>query len=170
MLPPPNPPAQRNGSESSALRNPFTSTNKPAAFTRTPSNAAAFTIPRQARQVNIESGMDGYFPYDPYDLPRSDKWIRGIYREWEEVAGEGEDEDEENEELGMDTGTEEDTDDQELEDEGGVEAVGSVGNGWLMAGGRNGKKGKEGRWADGGLSTSLEGMSISISPVGRIRG
>lgn len=49
----------------------------------TPANLA---VPRLARQANIESGLDGYFPFDPYDLPRSGTSIEGLYRTWKEVA------------------------------------------------------------------------------------
>ena len=31
--------------------------------------------------------LDGYFPFDPYHLPRSKRWIREDYREWSGVPG-----------------------------------------------------------------------------------
>ena len=31
--------------------------------------------------------LDAYFPFDPYQLPRSKKWIEGDYREWAGVPG-----------------------------------------------------------------------------------
>ena len=54
------------------------------------SSASSFnpslTIPRQARRSNVDAGLDSYFPFDPYDLPRSKRWIESLYRTWEEVA------------------------------------------------------------------------------------
>ena len=31
--------------------------------------------------------MDTYFPFDPYRLPRSRRWIDGDYREWKGLEG-----------------------------------------------------------------------------------
>ena len=31
--------------------------------------------------------LDGYFPFDPYYLPRSKKWVEGDYREWKGIKG-----------------------------------------------------------------------------------
>ncbi|KAH9879429.1 hypothetical protein J1614_002869 [Plenodomus biglobosus] len=44
--------------------------------------------------------MDAYFPFDPYVLPRSKRWVQGDYVEWKPVPGmpvEKDDEDEEDE-------------------------------------------------------------------------
>ena len=31
--------------------------------------------------------LDGYFPFDPYYLPRSKRWVEGDYREWKGIRG-----------------------------------------------------------------------------------
>ena len=31
--------------------------------------------------------LDGYFPFDPYYLPRSKRWVEGDYREWKGIKG-----------------------------------------------------------------------------------
>lgn len=62
-------------------------------------------------------GLDAYFPFDPYKLPRSKRWLEGDYREWKPIpkpgaqdqddesdSEEGEEESEDEEETG--TGTE----------------------------------------------------------------
>jgi RNA polymerase I-specific transcription initiation factor RRN3 len=39
-----------------------------------------------------QSGMlEGYFPFDPYRLPRSGRWIAGDYVEWRGLPGDEED-------------------------------------------------------------------------------
>ena len=35
--------------------------------------------------------LDAYFPFDPYRLPRSKRWVEGDYRVWEGVPGEDDD-------------------------------------------------------------------------------
>jgi len=61
------------------------------------------TPPRQTfvpPQANTE--LNTFFPFDPYKLPKSSRYIDGVYREWSAVAindddedgDEGEDEDE----------------------------------------------------------------------------
>ncbi|KAL8830009.1 MAG: hypothetical protein Q9170_005932 [Blastenia crenularia] len=72
-----------------------------------------FSGPSSYVQVNRETALsmrkdeehqhlDEYFPFDPYHLPRSKRWIEGDYREWkgipgmdDEKAAESESEDEE---------------------------------------------------------------------------
>ena len=58
--------------------------------------------------------LDEYFPFDPYHLPRSKRWIEGDYRVWKgipglerEREGESEDEDDESGEEEDGTGTDE---------------------------------------------------------------
>ncbi|WVQ96479.1 hypothetical protein IAU59_003584 [Kwoniella sp. CBS 9459] len=131
------------------------------------------TVPRQARAVNVEAGLDSYFPFDPYDLPRSKRYVERLYRTWAEVAIDagGDDSDSDSDsDSGIDVdgeGEDEDdgSDDSSLEDHMKVgrtlpmpmrAKVGSYGeHRKRFLGGHNGK--------DGGLSSSLEGMSISPS-------
>ena len=51
--------------------------------------------------------LDEYFPFDPYHLPRSKRWIEGDYREWKGIPGLHEDKDEDGDSEGED---EEDSD------------------------------------------------------------
>ncbi|WVQ73272.1 hypothetical protein IAR50_002840 [Cryptococcus sp. DSM 104548] len=131
------------------------------------SGHAAQTLPRQARQVNVEAGLDSYFPFDPYDLPKSKKFVEGLYRTWGEVAEDldSDSEDESDEEEEDDEDEEEDTNaDSELEDHlphRGLPLplkIGSYGDHRKRAWGEKGR--------DSGLSTSLEGMSISPGRLG----
>ena len=53
-------------------------------------------------QTNTE--LNTFFPFDPYKLPKSSRYIDGVYREWSAVAiddddDEGDDEDEEGEDV-----------------------------------------------------------------------
>ncbi len=59
-------------------------------------------LPLLARQVLIDSGLESYFPFDPYDLPRSRSYVDAIYRKWDDVprpAGMPDDGDDEQEEI-----------------------------------------------------------------------
>ncbi|MCJ1286677.1 hypothetical protein MMC26_006023 [Xylographa opegraphella] len=55
--------------------------------------------------------LDEYFPFDPYHLPRSKRWVEGDYREWKGIPGLHEDgdasgsEDEEDEDSDAEEGT-----------------------------------------------------------------
>ncbi|KAL8718212.1 MAG: hypothetical protein Q9225_004620 [Loekoesia sp. 1 TL-2023] len=40
-----------------------------------------------ARSDDEHQHLDEYFPFDPYHLPRSKRWIEGDYREWKGVPG-----------------------------------------------------------------------------------
>jgi RNA polymerase I-specific transcription initiation factor RRN3 len=51
-------------------------------------------------QANTE--LNTFFPFDPYKLPKSSRYIDGVYREWSTVAIDGEDEDEDDEDEGED--------------------------------------------------------------------
>lgn len=49
-----------------------------------------------------EIELDSFFPFDPYRLPRTQKFIDDIYRNWDEVAintGEEDESDEESEQM-----------------------------------------------------------------------
>ena len=64
--------------------------------------------------------LDGYFPFDPYRLPRSKRWVEGDYREWVRVGDDedGADESEEDEEA---EGEEQDGDEEGTGTEGSDE-------------------------------------------------
>jgi RNA polymerase I-specific transcription initiation factor RRN3 len=126
---------------------------------------SSIVIPRQARQANVDAGLDNYFPFDPYDLPRSGKFVENLYRTWGEVAIDAEDEE----------------DDDDASSEGETEETGESVDADSVLSDRiaprgipsSSMKSGSGSWAarrrifgkDGGLSSSLEGMSIS--PVAR---
>ena len=62
-----------------------------------------------------ESGMlEGYFPFDPYRLPRSRKWVVDDYLEWKGLPG---DEDDDNDVTDDDLMDDESHDDEEEEEE-----------------------------------------------------
>ena len=64
--------------------------------------------------------LDAYFPFDPYTLPRSRRWLEGDYVEWRGIPGvddradEGHDDTDsmsEGDDVDMDEGTATDEDD-----------------------------------------------------------
>ncbi|KAK8858714.1 hypothetical protein IAR55_002943 [Kwoniella newhampshirensis] len=142
-------------------------------MTTVPSIPGSQNAPRQARQSNVEAGLDSYFPFDPYDLPRSNKFIERLYRTWDEVAIES----------GIDSDSDSDSDSGAEEEEGISDedsgeslleaSMGSRTSLPILGGGRLkiGSYGDHRRkildgGRDGGLSSSLEGMSISPSQFG----
>ena len=63
-------------------------------------NIGALDLDRPARDlswVDDDGMLEGYFPYDPYQLPLSKKWVVGDYVEWEQLPG-GEHEEEQDSE------------------------------------------------------------------------
>ncbi|OXC66743.1 hypothetical protein AYX13_04613 [Cryptococcus neoformans] len=125
------------------------------------------TLPRQARQLNVDAGLDSYFPFDPYDLPKSKRFIETLYRTWDEVAIDG----------GLDSDS-----DSSSESESGSQA-GDKSDGESSFEDHLAPKGvplpkiKVGSYGDrrrslwdskqdAGLSSSLEGMSISPGRIG----
>lgn len=119
------------------------------------------TVPKRARQSNIDAGLDSYFPFDPYDLPRSKKYVEGIYRTWNEVSVPFGDEDEDEEEDDSDEEAEDSDSGSDMEDGNKLS---------IPSSGLSLPKSKPGSYSDArrrllskdeGLSSSLEGMSIS---------
>lgn len=125
---------------------------------RRPQKTLALTVPRSARQVNVDAGLDSYFPFDPYDLPRSGEYVDKHYRTWSEVAVGGEessdedddDEDEDEEEQGEDEEMA-DSDDDHITP---IRRIPRASAGYSEPRRRD-------LLRDRVLSTSLEGMSIS---------
>ena len=67
--------------------------------------------PLSMRKDDAHKILEGYFPFDPYYLPRSKRWVEGDYREWKGIRGldpvvradeESSDESEDDSESGMD--------------------------------------------------------------------
>lgn len=61
--------------------------------------------------------LDPYFPFDPYQLPVSKRWLSGDYLEWKAVPGLNADEDEEDED------DDDDDDDSDVDDDGAAEEI-----------------------------------------------
>ncbi|WWC88525.1 uncharacterized protein L201_003436 [Kwoniella dendrophila CBS 6074] len=167
------------------VQQPSSEQSKLKTITRTNSSIiGSQTLPRQARQTNIESGLDSYFPFDPYDLPKSKKFIERLYRTWSEVSiknGNDNDSDSDSDdssdseaEEGVENGDGDGDDDSigsSLEDHMKIHKslplnikVGSYGehrrNKLLDHNSHNNNN------RDNGLSSSLEGMSISPNNFG----
>ena len=56
-----------------------------------------------ARKDESHQHLDEYFPFDPYHLPRSKRWVEGDYREWTDLPGV-------EDEQGVESESDEDTD------------------------------------------------------------
>jgi RNA polymerase I-specific transcription initiation factor RRN3 len=115
-------------------------------------------LPLLARQTLIDTGLESYFPFDPYDLPRSKEWVDAVYRKWEDVprpAGMAEDDteaaDEQDATDASDVG--EDQDGLSLPSKSSYLSPGAGFGGSL----RTGRSLLDGEM----LSTSMEGMRIS---------
>ncbi|CAD6564399.1 MAG: hypothetical protein ASARMPREDX12_002648 [Alectoria sarmentosa] len=68
-----------------------------------------------ARRDESSQHLDAYFPFDPYHLPKSKRWLEGDYREWSgipgldaEQASESDSDEEEGPECEVEEGTETD--------------------------------------------------------------
>ena len=67
-----------------------------------------------AKNDENQQHLDAYFPFDPYHLPKSKRWLAGDYREWEGIPGldddraSGSESDEEAAESDLEQGTETD--------------------------------------------------------------
>ncbi|TKA83770.1 hypothetical protein B0A55_00004 [Friedmanniomyces simplex] len=87
---------------------------------RSSSAAALSEIGRRETAMDRKLGeahlqLEAYFPFDPYHLPRSKRWVEGDYNEWKVPAGMMQEEDDE----GEDSSDESDEDSllEELEEE-----------------------------------------------------
>ncbi|KAL8670771.1 MAG: hypothetical protein Q9168_004713 [Polycauliona sp. 1 TL-2023] len=67
-----------------------------------------------AKRQDENQHLDEYFPFDPYHLPRSKRWIEGDYREWAGIPG-----------LDDEKAAESDSVDEELEDSDVEEGTGT---------------------------------------------
>lgn len=73
-------------------------------------------FPLIGRKTLVETDLDQFFPFDPYDLPRSKVYVDKLYRNWDEVAlpemkgDDDEDDDDENDDDENDSSDEEDGD------------------------------------------------------------
>ncbi|WRT67920.1 uncharacterized protein IL334_004894 [Kwoniella shivajii] len=148
--------------------NPSSTNNVVASIKRTSSMIGSQTLPRQARQMNIESGLDSYFPFDPYDLPRSKKFVERLYRTWSEVSIDNPNDESDSDDSEGNSANDDDDDDDDESQESSLEDHMLFGkNKTLPLKMKVGSYGEHRRRLldrrDNGLSSSLEGMSISPS-------
>lgn len=95
-------------------------------FAHSANRSSVYSQPERETALNARRDnesyqlLDGFFPFDPYHLPISKRWISGDYREWKGVPGlddedEGRDSQSDDEEEGSDI---DDDDDKETETDG----------------------------------------------------
>lgn len=90
-----------------------------SSFTSRISNTTnAYNLPEREsalsiRQDETHQHLDEYFPFDPYHLPRSKRWIEGDYREWAGIPGLDEEGD-----RGGENESDEEEEEEEAESEG----------------------------------------------------
>lgn len=138
-------------------RSSATSTPKRPA-SRASSSLTLPHAPRAARQANIDAGLDDYFPFDPYDLPRSGEFVEALYRTWDEVAVDQDGSDSESE-----SGDESMEEEEEEELAQGRISLGSSAKRSLPI--DRGSHPHRRHILDPGLGTSLEHMNISPAVV-----
>jgi RNA polymerase I-specific transcription initiation factor RRN3 len=73
----------------------------------------------QANTVATRKELDSFFPFDPYRLRASTKWVEPLYREWSDVAPEG---------MLDDDDDDEDDDEEEEEEEESSDSSSSISN------------------------------------------
>ncbi|KAK8164423.1 ribosomal DNA transcription factor Rrn3 [Phyllosticta citrichinensis] len=72
---------------------PLVETNKKLRLSRTVSSAVLYGgLQERETALSAKLGddslqLDGYFPFDPYSLPRSKRWMQGDYNEWKSIPG-----------------------------------------------------------------------------------
>ena len=141
-------------------------------------------LPREARKVNIDSGLDSYYPFDPFDLPRTGQVIEPMYWTYGDVAVDAsDDEDDDSSDSDGETDSDDDEDDEAKDEDerlGASAASAGKGKGKLRIPHPNSFGSKvHGTSLDrrralrdgaqgGVLSTSFEGMSISPARAGLI--
>jgi len=62
--------------------------------------------------LSSQGELDSYFPFDPYNLKRSKRWIQCCYNEWKPIEGLEDEEEEDNDSSG-----ESDNDNESVEEE-----------------------------------------------------
>ncbi|KAI9680022.1 MAG: hypothetical protein M1817_005037 [Caeruleum heppii] len=97
------------------LRLSASSTSITSQARSTTAASSAYSIPERetalsARKDEAHQQLDAYFPFDPYQLPVSKRWIEGDYVEWRGIPGldqaekDSSEDDSEGEEEGLDDG------------------------------------------------------------------
>ncbi|KAF2719908.1 RNA polymerase I-specific transcription initiation factor RRN3 [Polychaeton citri CBS 116435] len=67
--------------------------------------------------------LEAYFPFDPYHLPKSRRWVRGEYNEWVAPKGMVPDDDDDDDDDDEDGESEEESDDESLGEGETIEAL-----------------------------------------------
>lgn len=96
----------------------------------------------------ISAELNTFFPFDPYNLPKSGSYIQSVYREWSAVALDEEDDDEEEDSEEEGEGEEAETDNDSTNLHRRYLDIPPTANSIQL-------EGKD------GLGASFEGMSIS---------
>ena len=65
-----------------------------------------------AKKGDARHQLDAFFPFDPYQLPRSKAWVEGDYNAWKGIAGVDE-EDNEDDEMGTHNGSDSESEEEE---------------------------------------------------------
>jgi RNA polymerase I-specific transcription initiation factor RRN3 len=87
-------------------------TNKRLRLTRTVGVGERETA-LSGRKDEALQQLDGYFPFDPYHLPRSKRWVEADYRIWKGIPGLHDKDTAEDEESGSDEEAEDDSEGEE---------------------------------------------------------
>lgn len=131
-------------------------------------------FPLIGRKTLVDTDLDQFFPFDPYDLPRSRVYVDKLYRNWDEVAlpemkaeddeEDDEDDDEENDDDDSEDSSNESTtpDNHRMPDRSDCPPLLTGSSGVRTASGRR-LPAEELRSAQQ-ISTSLEGMKLTSPP------
>lgn len=164
--------ANRNALENSASSRPHV---RLATANTNSSNKGNAGVPHMSefpligRKTLVDTDLDQFFPFDPYDLPRSRVYVDKLYRNWDEVAlpemkGE-EDEETEDDDSSSGDSTNESTgypDNHRMPDLSDRSPILMGSSGIRTASGRR-LPAEELRSAQQ-ISTSLEGMKLTSPP------
>ncbi|KAF2147422.1 uncharacterized protein K452DRAFT_293846 [Aplosporella prunicola CBS 121167] len=99
---------------------PLLETNKRLRLARSITSAMMYGgLQERETALSVKSNesalqLDAYFPFDPYNLPRSKRWVEGDYNEWKSIPGL----DQENEEDSDSESQIDESDDEERYEEG----------------------------------------------------
>ena len=106
---------------------PLLETNKRLRLSRSLGSSSMYgSLPERETALSGKRGeaafqLDAYFPFDPYHLPRSKRWIEGDYIEWKSIPGLDDDGRDEDEASDSDSQGEESDEEQEFEEETATE-------------------------------------------------
>ena len=107
--------ANRNSLENSASSRSHVrmSASSTSVNQATPGIPPMSEFPLIGRKTLVDTDLDQFFPFDPYDLPRSKVYVEKLYRNWDEVALPG---------MKAEEEEDDDSDDDDNEDESGTDS------------------------------------------------